>query len=377
MKIIDKHLLKEHLTPVFYCLFGFTLLTIIVDLLGNLSSFIDAKLPAIYIAKFYLCSMGEMIDYLLPAALLFATLYVLWHLTHSNELMAIRASGMSFYRMMLPFMVTGLTFSLLLIALKLTIIPHGLQWKENLSSNDFVMEQQATSSDITYYNQQENRIWKMRTYIAESPTNSTTIYNLQLIQERENGARNWVMDAKKAQFLDGEWWFFDVSDIIYYDELDNPVENQSNLFSADESHLMRIHKIKETPVDIDLEQKNWDYLTLKERYMYLNNHPEFTDINAKKNKKNNARKYDIYDTFSFPFSCLIVILFAIPTGAKTARSNPLSTIFIAILAFFAYYSLYILSEYLCKSGMLPPLFAAWMANLVFLAIGSYMTIKMH
>jgi lipopolysaccharide export system permease protein len=369
MKIIDKHLIKEHLIPVFYCLFGFTMLSIIIDLLNHLSDFIESKLPLYQIGYYYLCSMGEMIDYLLPASLLFATLYVLWHLTNSNELMAIRASGISFYRMMLPFMLIGLGFSLLLMVLKLTVIPEGLQWKEIMDSNSFVVQQQKPRENVTYYNRPDNRIWRMRQYIPESKTNSTTIYNLQLTQERDNSAREWVMIADKAQYLDGEWWFYDVQNIIYYDQQDNPVENQSNLFSSDESRLMRIYDLDETPFDINLEQKNWDYLTLKERKKYLKNHPELTKINAK--------KYDIYDTFSFPFSCLIVILFAIPTGAKTARSNPLSTIFIAILAFFGYYSLYVLSEYLCKRGTLPPLFAAWLANLVFLTIGGYMTIKMH
>lgn len=369
MKIIDKHLLREHLTPVFYCLFGFTMLTIIVDLLGHLSDFIEAKLPLHYVGHYYLCSMGEMIDYLLPAALLFATLYALWQLTNSNELMAIRASGISFYRMMLPFMLTGLGFSLLLIALKLTVIPEGLQWKEKLKANNFVVENQNISHNVTYYNIIDKRIWQMRQYIPESPTNKTTIYNLQLTQERENAVREWVMTAEKAQYLDGEWWFFEVGKITYYGEEDNPVENQSNLFSADESHLMRISQLNETPSNINLEQKSWDYLTIRERIKYLKNHPEITEIDAK--------KYDIYDTFSFPFSCLIVILFAIPTGAKTARSNPLSSVFIAILAFFGYYSLYVLSEYLCKRGILPPLFSAWLANLVFLLIGGYMTIRMH
>ena len=369
MKIIDKHLLKEHLTPVFYCLFGFTILAIILELQGDVKYFVKANLPMIYIVRFYICSMGEMIDYLLPAALLFATLYVLWHLTNSNELMAIRTSGISFYRMMEPFILIGLGFSLLLMTLRLNVIPNGLQWKEMLKSNDFLVEQQKPKDNVTYYNIIDKRIWEMGQYLPESKTNNTTIYNLQLTQERDNSAREWVMDVDKAQYLDGEWWFYDVQDIIYYDENDNPVENQSNLFSADESHLMRINKLNETPFDINLEQKNWDYLTIKEKNRYLTNHPEITEIDSK--------KYDIYDTFSFPFSCLIAILFAIPTGAKTARSNPLSTIFIAIFAFFGYYSLYVLSEYLCKRGILPPLFAAWLANLVFLTIGGYMTIRMH
>jgi lipopolysaccharide export system permease protein len=206
--------------------------------------------------------MGEMIDYLLPAALLFATLYVLWHLTNSNELMAIRTSGISFYRMMEPFILTGLGFSLLLMTLRLNVIPNGLQWKEMLKSNDFLVEQQKPKDNVTYYNIIDKRIWEMRQYMPKSQTNSTTIYNLQLTQERENAAREWVMNADKAQFLDGEWWFFDVKDIIYYDEKDNPVENQSNLFSADESHLMRVSLLNETPFDINLEQKNWDYLTI-------------------------------------------------------------------------------------------------------------------
>jgi lipopolysaccharide export system permease protein len=369
MKIIDKHLLKEHLTPVFYCLFGFSMLSIIIDLLSNLSSFLQAQLPTIYIARYYLCTLGEMVDFLLPASLLFATLYVLWHLTNSNELMAIRSSGISFYRMMLPFMLTGLFFSLLLILLKLTIIPGGLQWADNLKQHDFILGKDDAYQNITYYNEKDIRIWQMGSYLPKSSTNQTTITNLQLSKERADGTREWVMSTEKALFLDGEWWFLEVDKLINYDENDNPVENKSNLFCADQSHLMRLKGLTETPFDMDIELKPWDYLTLKERTRYLKNHPGLTEMNAK--------KYDIYDTFSFPFSCLIVILFAIPTGAKTARTNPLSTIFIAILAFFGYYTLYVLSEYLCKRGILPPLLAAWLANLVFLTIGGYMTVKMH
>ena len=93
MKLLDKYLLREYLVPVAYCLSAFGMVFVIYDLFDHLARFMDAKTPWTSSGLYYLCMLAQSIEFLVPASLLLATLYTLWHLARNNEITAMRACG--------------------------------------------------------------------------------------------------------------------------------------------------------------------------------------------------------------------------------------------------------------------------------------------
>ena len=90
------------------------MLFVIVELFENLEDFSRAEVPVAMIVKYYGAFLSSGFEYIAPVSLLLATLYSMQQMTKSNELIAMRASGISLQRIVLPLVLAGILFGLLL-----------------------------------------------------------------------------------------------------------------------------------------------------------------------------------------------------------------------------------------------------------------------
>src|SRR5436190_15768365 len=109
MRLLDRYLLRELLVPLAYCLAGLTLFLIAADLFANLSQYQRWKMHGDDIAEYYLMTLPTMLVFVLPISLLLALLYSLTNHARHNEITAMRAAGISLWRVCLPYFGVGLT----------------------------------------------------------------------------------------------------------------------------------------------------------------------------------------------------------------------------------------------------------------------------
>ena len=107
MRLLDRYLLRELLIPLGYCLVGLMLFWVTADLCAKLREFQEKKLAAGEIARFYLLTAPEKVVLLLPVALLLALLYALTNHARHNEVTAMRAAGISLWRLCLSYLAVG------------------------------------------------------------------------------------------------------------------------------------------------------------------------------------------------------------------------------------------------------------------------------
>src|SRR5437867_9242906 len=113
MRLLDRYLLRELLTPFCYCLMGILIFWISFDLYSELNEFQRNHLNAVDVLQFYLVQLPEMLVFpLLPVVLLLALLYALTNHARYHELTAMRAAGISLWRLALPYLGVGLLLSL-------------------------------------------------------------------------------------------------------------------------------------------------------------------------------------------------------------------------------------------------------------------------
>src|SRR5205814_5672618 len=94
MRLLDRYLLRELLTPFAYCLGGILIFWISFDVYSELSEFQRNHLHALDIVEYYLVQLPEMLVFpLLPVVLLLALLYALTNHARYHELTAMRAAG--------------------------------------------------------------------------------------------------------------------------------------------------------------------------------------------------------------------------------------------------------------------------------------------
>src|ERR1044071_9028565 len=132
MRPLDRYLLRELLVPLGYCLSGFLLLWISSDLISELGSLQEKKLHAGDIAMYYLVKTPEFIVLILPIVLLLALLYTLTNHARHNEITAIRAAGVSMWRLCLPYFAVGLLAALASFALNELCVPNSADTAEQI-----------------------------------------------------------------------------------------------------------------------------------------------------------------------------------------------------------------------------------------------------
>src|ERR1035438_2805583 len=116
MRLLDRYLLRELLVPLGFCLCGFLVFWITADLFVKLGDFQRQGLGARDIAAYYFLTFPEFLTLVLPIALLLALLYALTNHARHQEITAIRAAGVSLWRMSRPDLGVGLRASLGLFA---------------------------------------------------------------------------------------------------------------------------------------------------------------------------------------------------------------------------------------------------------------------
>jgi lipopolysaccharide export system permease protein len=102
---LDRYIFGEFFKIFFGTALGLPVLVVIIDLVDNLEKYLTRQIPRGDIALSYLYYLPESAFMVVPAAVLFATVFCVGALTRHAEITAAKASGMSFYRLIVPIFV--------------------------------------------------------------------------------------------------------------------------------------------------------------------------------------------------------------------------------------------------------------------------------
>jgi len=342
---------------------GFCLIHAIFDLFGHVAKFLRSQTPLPHILQYYGLLLTPTLEYILPASLLLATLYTLWHLTRNNEITAMRASGISFRRITAPFLAVGLICSLLSATVKETITPKALKWTTEFARKLSGGEAKKIKH-AAYYNVREHRLWLIEDFAPDQPTR---LKQIKITQERPDGSREKEISAEKAEWLDGRWWLQNVQ-IQLFGLQDQPLPVEQGRRAL---LLLEADFLTERPTDLAGAVQSWEFLDSYQMWQYLRHHRELSRATRAQ------KRYDLHSRLAIPWACLVVTLFAVPTGARSARQSALTGIFLAVAFFFGYYALSQFGLLLAKRQLLTPWLGAWLPNMLFSAAGMIMVARMR
>src|SRR3954447_25186263 len=99
---LDRYVFLEFWKIFVSTALGFPLLLIVIDLTDNLNKYLSRNLPRQNIIMSYVYWLPDSMFMVLPAAVLFATVFSIGGFTRHSEITAAKASGISFYRFIAP-----------------------------------------------------------------------------------------------------------------------------------------------------------------------------------------------------------------------------------------------------------------------------------
>jgi lipopolysaccharide export system permease protein len=360
MKIMPKYLFNNLLMPLLYLLLAFTLLFTVADLMDNGSKFLNAGTSPLSMAYYYTLRLPSMVIMIVPICLLLAVLYSLSSLTRHNEITAMRASGISIYRILRPYLLMSF-----LCFLFTAVVNEYTGPKFAYRADQFVEQQKHTNNNayfeqIAFKNPTAGHIW----YIERFDTRSFTMMDLKLVQQRADNTDRIMYNAAKARWMDGRWWFEDGT-IQAYDE-------QGNLDGLTERFdTLEMRDLPEIPEDFMGEIKDPDYQSSRELWKYIKTHQFLSPELLTK------YEVDFHHKITQPFICIIIAMIGIPVGAHTGRKGAFSGIMLALVMFFSFYGVQIVMEYLAKQMYVAAWLGPWSSIMLFFVIGNIMIYRMR
>jgi lipopolysaccharide export LptBFGC system permease protein LptF len=168
------------------------------------------------------------------------------------------------------------------------------------------------------------------------------------------------ISAPEARYLDGEWWFVNAR-IRHYNAAGQEIATPSP--ELDSLPLRCFPEFKERPDDFMMQNRPWRFNSVRDRFRYVRTHPELTAA-----AKDDYR-YDAWAQMMSPLACIVITLFAIPAGIATGRQSVFRGILGALGMYFAFYGITIGFMVIAKNGWCPPIPAAVLPVVAFLALG--------
>lgn len=369
MRLLDRYLLRELLLPFTYCLGGFLIFWISSDLFNNIGEFKEAGLGVGDVLEYYAVKSPQLLAIVLPIALLLALLYALTNHARHNEITAIRAAGVSLWRLALPYLVVGFLASVTLLIVNERLAPDAEERadliKARYAKTGQTKFRKHIVTDLSFFNNRDGRDW----VITELNTETMTMTSPRIISALKDGSRVWFY-ASSAVHSNGVWVFTNARE--YHSD---PATNAAPVPVLMEARLPR-PDLTETPEEIrseviissraSLKRRHHAEIPINEIRTYLSLHP---NLPASTESWLFTR---LHSRLAAPWKCLVVVLIALPFGAASGRRNVFAGVAGSIIICFAYFALLEISQAAGTAGHLPAWLAGWLPNITFTMIAVWL-----
>jgi len=352
MKILDRYILGEFLKSVGLGLVAFLSIFSIVDIFEKMDVFIDNHSRLVDIALYFFYKLPYLLALVLPVALLLAALLSLGQLQRHNELAAMTTSGVSLVRILRPVFLASAVFSILSFAFTETILPTANTRREEIYAQKIRKRKRPAGQSQTNlsYLGHGGRIYLARFYDAPRQRLRDLV-----VQEFDGNTIEKRLDAREAEW-DGNTWLLRNGYLRVFSEEGETVVPFRSYGDS---------RIAETPDDFAKRDRDPLNMTLGELRRY---------IERVRESGGRAQKYlvEAHLKVSFPFINLIIVLVGTSVGVRIRKSHRAVGLGLSLAIAFSYYGFLRVGQALGHNGTLPPMLAAWIGNLVFLAIGGFL-----
>lgn len=365
MRLLDRYLLREFLTPFGYCLGGFFVFWVTFQLFSEFDEFQKAGLDFYDIVNYFIATMPDLLSRVMPLSLLLAMLYALNNHARHNEIVAIRVAGWSLWRISVPYFLVSIICGTFLFCLNEFWMPDGAERAQEILRGVQIKQNQANIVRfLSFKNKKANRTWlieeyNLDTYEMKRPhvewvSTNKTIFNL--IAERGIRTNN-------------TWVFYNVQLLVYPTNSPIPGRGFTNVLYVPEFYESPELFKSELKIGslTEAKQARGVSLSLREIIEYWQWNPEKRDDYVLNTK--------FHVRLAFPWTCPIIVLIALPFASIGSRRNVYVGMASSVFIAFSYFVLQRFGEAAGLGGHLTPWLAGWLPNIVFAVIGLVLTIR--
>ena len=359
MRILDKYIIREYLKNFIIIILAFSVLFIVVDIFDRLPRLLAKGANTQQLVLYFLTRIPYLFVLTSPVSVLLSGLFLMSSLSKFNESIAMRAAGISIFRMVLPLLIFGFLFSFVMIFFGEYILPKAEDYNKYIYRNQIrkqPIQDVKMRSDIRYRGK-NNYYYYIRFF--DGYRNILKVIDITVFNAHSGKIKKKIT-ADEGVWMKGKWLLKN----CYIRDF-----KSKTLISSTKYDTISLKEINITPLDLIKSAKKPIQMNYFELRAYINR--------MKKIGQNvNKELVELYLKFSFPFANFIILLFSVPLASSSVRSKWRGMIFLVglMICFFFLSSLRI-SQSLGYNHIIPPLLAAWLPNIVFTIIGTIFVIK--
>jgi lipopolysaccharide export system permease protein len=354
LRIIDRYILKNFIKTLILTFFAFYAITLVIDCVEKVDTFVDKKAEIADILLYFYYALPNFIIIIMPIALLMASLFTMGQFVRFGELTALKAAGVSLYRIVFPLLLFGIFISVLSFWFDEIVVTASERERTRVfdinikKSNTLYLRKENILLQDT-----KDRVISIALY--DGPNHIGRNVN---IQERFENRIILTLSAEEIVPSDGDW-------VLKKGKIRDFASGEEVIREFDEYRITDFTFTEKDIVSEKIEPEEMNSIELL----------EYIEKLERIGNPYNQWFVDYYKKFAFPFANLIVILLGLPLATKKWKGGAAVGFGVCIFICFTYYSLMTFTHAMGYKGTMTPVMAAWSSNVIFGALGLTILIK--
>jgi len=350
LKRLDRYLLTYFFLSFVAVAISIGLTIIVINMVGELRDFIDNDVPLLAILEYYVYFGGWVIRSFVPMFVLLSVLFSISLLARRHEILAMKANGLSLYRITLPFALITLLISAGHFCYNEYIFPDMNQRK--LEIKNFTIERRSRAAQ-TVVRDIYRQINPGSFYtIAQFDTERRMGESFKLYRAEANRATE-IITAEKIVYMDFLWQAVKGNRRIFQEGAERRYIQFDSLIIGD---------IGDTPEDLAKRLGKPEDMGLDELRRYI-------DLMKRTGGPYTREIVDLKTKYSFPMASFIVVLICVPFASNPRRAGIAVSVAVGSGISLVYFVLYRMLQSAGSNGKIPEDLAAWGVNGLFLLVG--------
>jgi len=342
--LFDRYIVRRLLPPILLVIFSTALLYVVADLSGNVEDMARNRVPAGVILAYYANLVPQVFLDVTPFALMIAVLILLTLLERQQEMTALKAAGISLFRLTIPVLLIAAVAAAGLWILGEAVVPNANREAQRLL--DRIKGRETTR---TY--RASDRQWLL-SRDGESLYNflryddpSDTLIRFTMFRIDEDMELNFYLFSRRVRFLDGAW----IADSGWFRQIFPDGTDEFKRITAP----MKL-EIAEEPGYFGQEYRRPSEMSVGELASYIR---ELIDSGYRPSKL----IVRWHQKFAYPLSAFVMVLLALPFGLNRGgrRVTTMQGVAVALTLGIFYFMLTALFGRLGEVEVLPPVIGAW------------------
>ncbi|MGB5770046.1 MAG: LptF/LptG family permease [Crocosphaera sp.] len=367
LSLMDRYIASQLIGPLIFAVGLVSVLGVAIGYLSDLADkVVDSNLPLMQALEIVLLKVPEFTAYALPISVMLSTLLTYGRLSNDSELIALRGCGVSLYRLIIPALVMSLGVTAITFVVSELVVP-AANYRATAILVEYLQEEHPfwQNKDIFYpdYEQvvlpngeTEKRLKHL--FFAEKfdGQHLKTLTVLEWLEERLN--RIVVSDSATWNGKEEAWDFFDGT--IYKLAPDASYQD-----SYPFKH--RQFPLTKAAFEFALQGRDPYEMNIIQAQQYMKILKMMGD-----DKKLRTFRVRIQQKMAFPFICVVFGVIGSALGATPQQMSRATGFGLSVAIIFSYYLLGFLIGSLGLMGLISPILAGWLPNIIGLVMGGWL-----